>query len=432
MLLYTNQITPRLEHTAQWLGSHLFGQPLRIIHDVNAIAKEDVVINYSHQLLPISSFQIQPCSLLFESSIAVQQIDVKQHGETPFFFETGGDFHFDVLAASFYLLQRYEEYLPHTKDKYDRYAFTNSVAFQNNFLHLPVVDLWMLQLKAALQQKFPQLLFAERRFQYLPTYDVDIAYSYSGKGILRSLWGLYRSLATRQMQDLMQRVDFVFKGVKDPFDIFDELDELHQQYGLQPIYFLLLAQRQQGIDKNINPDKNVYRRLIQKLAAQYKTGIHFSGAAAVSFTKMKEERAVFQKLAGKLPMANRMHYLLAHLPETYQQLQQVQIQEDYTMGYGSINGFRAGTCTPYYWYDLSTETSTGLQIFPFCCMDAVFIFDEEATPAGALHQMKQLLQTVKQVHGCFISIFHNHLIGRSSEGQRWMQLYKQFLSEVHS
>ena len=428
MLFFTSQITPRLQHMAHWLGIYLFGKPLSITTD--AAVEDDVVFNYSQQPLPCFSFHIQPHPLLFESGIQEQSINIKQAEGTPYFFETGGDFPFDVLAASFYLMQRYEEYLPHQKDVYGRYAHIGSLAFQNDFLHLPLVDLWMLQLKQALQQKFPAIPFAERRFQFRPTYDVDIAYSYRGKGLLRNIWSLYRSLATRQLEDLLYRADFIFKEAKDPFDVFDELDELHRQYHLQPIYFLLLAQKQQGIDKNISPNKKVYQRLIKKLAAQYKTGIHFSGAAAVSFSTMKKEKAVLEKITGQPTAINRMHYLLFHLPETYRQLQQLDISEDYTMGYGSVNGFRASTCTPYLWYDLPAETSTSLQIIPFCYMDAVSIFDEEGSPTAALLEMKELLQVVQQVNGHFVSIFHNHFMGNNVAGRQWMELYQQFLEAV--
>ncbi len=430
MLLFANQITPRLQHTANWLGVYLFGKPLRITTDAKAVAEQDVVFNYSPQSVPVATFQFQPHPLLFENTIVPQIIQLKEVNQTPCFFETAGNFPFDVLAASFYLLQRYEEYLPHQKDAYGRYAHTNSLAFQADFLHLPVVDLWMLQLKQALHSMFPQLRFTNRQFQFIPAYDVDIAFSYRGKGLLRNLWGVYRSLATGRMGDFLQRMDFALAGKKDPFDVFDELDELHQQHHLQPIYFLLLAQKQKGIDKNISPGKKVYRNLIEKLSKQYKTGIHFSGAAAESFTTKQTEKKILEEITGEATIRNRMHYLLAFLPETYQQLLQppLNITADYTMGYSTVNGFRASICTPYYWYDLSKEAGTNLQIFPFCYMDATSIFEEETTPAGALQEMKGLLQTVQQVNGVFISIFHNHFMGLDAEGRKWMQMYKQFLS----
>jgi len=63
------------------------------------------------------------------------------------FFETSGDFSFDIFAASFYLLSRYEEYLPHQKDQFGRYAHTNSLAFREEFLQLPLVNIWIEELR---------------------------------------------------------------------------------------------------------------------------------------------------------------------------------------------------------------------------------------------------------------------------------------------
>ena len=70
------------------------------------------------------------------------------------FFKTGWDIPFDIFAASFYLLTRYEEYLPHEKDKYGRYAHVNSLAFKENFLHLPLINLWIQELIKLIQQKY--------------------------------------------------------------------------------------------------------------------------------------------------------------------------------------------------------------------------------------------------------------------------------------
>ena len=40
---------------------------------------------------------------------------------------------FDVFSASFYLVSRYEEYLPYVKDMYERFQAENSLAYKHNF-----------------------------------------------------------------------------------------------------------------------------------------------------------------------------------------------------------------------------------------------------------------------------------------------------------
>lgn len=434
MLLFATTITPRLQQAAVWLGNYLFGRPLQIITQEKELPQNDIIFNYSQQVLPFTCFQIQPHVLLFERDIRQQNTEVKYHNKLPFFFATTGHFPFDLLAASFYLMQRYEEYLPHQKDKYGRYAHTNSLAGKNNFLHLPLIDLWMLDFKAALQENFKgkKLPFIERTFHFTPTYDIDIAYDKRGKGWLRNVGGLYRSLYKLPLPELAQQFRMKVANEKDRFDVYEELAELHTQYALQPIYFFLLAQVQKGLDKNISPKKKVYQQLIQLITSQYKTGIHLSTSAQNSQAMMQAEKDLLANISQKAITANRNHYLLFTLPHTYQLLQKnpLLITEEFSMGYGTTNGFRASTCTPYYWYNLQTEQSSNMQVFPFCYMEANSIFQQNETPEEALNEMKQLYTIVKQVNGLFITIFHNHLIGLDTRGRHWMEMYRQFLSEV--
>jgi hypothetical protein len=53
------------------------------------------------------------------------------------------DFPFDLLAGVFYLLTRYEEYLPFKGDKYGRFPAEESIAFQNGFLEQAIIDRWL-------------------------------------------------------------------------------------------------------------------------------------------------------------------------------------------------------------------------------------------------------------------------------------------------
>lgn len=46
------------------------------------------------------------------------------------------------------------------------------------------------------------------------------------------------------------------------------------------------------------------------------------------------------------------------LPEHYSYLNELEIANDYSMGYPETIGFRAGTSTPYLFYDLNMEITT--------------------------------------------------------------------------
>src|SRR5205085_3247674 len=112
-------------------------------------------INYSTERISPSELHIQPVDLLFEKNITQQTIECFDWQGLKVFFRTGGDISFDIIAATFYLISRYEEYLPHAKDEFGRYVHINSLAFKEHFLHLPLVNLWWNKLLQVISKKYP-------------------------------------------------------------------------------------------------------------------------------------------------------------------------------------------------------------------------------------------------------------------------------------
>src|SRR5207253_2245204 len=110
--------------------------------------------------------------LLAETGITQPEIRVEQTGNYKIFFQTPGDLKFDMLAASFYLISRYEEYLPHSKDEYGRYAHVNSLAFREGFLDVPLVNLWLQDLRNVIASKFQSTSLKKQSFTFLPSYDI--------------------------------------------------------------------------------------------------------------------------------------------------------------------------------------------------------------------------------------------------------------------
>jgi hypothetical protein len=118
------------------------------------------------------------------------------------------------------------------------------------------------------------------------------------------------------------------------------------------------------------------------------------------------------------------------LPQTFQYLIKAGIKEDFSMGYGTINGFRASVASPFYWYDLEKEETTYLLLHPFCYMEANSFFEQKFSPAQALEEMRYYFQQVKKVNGTFISIWHNSFLGTDERFKGWREVYYQFIQEV--
>ena len=424
LLIYSPQSNTRLQYCCKFIFEEVLGTSYSLTTDEeNFSIHTGAKINYSHVDFP-SVFQIKPHVILFETCIKEQDITVVHKEEKCKIFVTSDNAQdFDIFAAVFYLISRYEEYLPHAKDMYGRYAHENSLAYKEDFLHLPLINIWLESFKEKLKEHFSDLVFKSTSFSFLPTYDIDIAWSYNHKGLLRNIGGFIKSLA-------FERVAVLFTGKKDPYDSYDFLDGLHKQYNLAPLYFFLTAKKNSLYDKNILPQNEAMQKLIKRHADKYSIGIHPSWQSYNSDVLLIEEKNKLETISGLKISISRQHYIKLTLPETYQSLIRIGIANDYSMGYGSINGFRASTASPFYWYDLKAEKITSLRIHPFCFMDANCFYEQKLTVEESFTELMNFYQSCKKVNVPLITIFHNNFLGTGKMFKGWKDLYVKFISQL--
>jgi len=431
VLIYSSTITPRLQYIAEFSGTETIGKPFEITDKLDYYQQHNgLKINYSSEKIDDNEFWIRPCPILFEEKITEQSIQCFELDGTKFFFKTLGDFPFDIFAASFYLLSRYEEYLPHKKDVYGRFAHENSLAFKEGFLNQPLINQWLQLFKKRLRHKFLSLTPHSPAFTFLPTYDIDIAWAFKSKGFLRTAGGLIRSIFRGDWQQCTERMATLTGTKADPFDTYQWLDQLHERYHLKPQYFFLLAEKTGRYDKNVSPGKKALQQLIKHHDALYPVGIHPSWRSGDEKSLLKTEINTLGQLTGKKIDSSRQHYIRFTLPETFSKLIEHNIKFDFSMGYGSINGFRASVATPFYWYNLEKEEQSPLLLYPFCYMEANSFYEQHYTPAQARDELNHYYNVVKAVNGTLITIWHNHFLGTDKLFTGWKELYEQFIGEI--
>jgi hypothetical protein len=327
------------------------------------------------------------------------------------------DLPFDLFAGVFYLMTRYEEYLPFKGDKYGRFPAEESIAFQNGFLEQAIIDRWVLKFFNILKGRYPGLNTPEKNFMFIPTVDVDMPYEYLCKGTVRSLGGAMRSL-------LKERSAVIRGKRQDPFDTYDRIQEIHERPGL--ITFFLTAGYGK-YDKGIDPSLEEFKKIVNDVSLFSFIGIHPSWESNNKSGLFAQELNTLSSIAGKSITRSRQHYLIIEFPRTYQQLSAMGINEDYSMGYPSQTGFRAGTCTPFHYYDLQKEAEASLIIYPFEVMDRTLKDYMKLNPAEAINQINEIIGEVRSVNGTFISIWHNDTFSDSDEWQGWLEVYENLL-----
>ncbi|RYF91937.1 MAG: hypothetical protein EOO03_00090 [Chitinophagaceae bacterium] len=425
MLIYAPVSSSRLQYICKFIFQEYLGVSHSITTHKESFASHDgAKINYSREPVDGGGLWMKNHALLFETTIQQQDVSCFVHDGYKAFFRTdAGDFAFDILAASFYLLSRYEEYLPHEKDEYGRFAHHNSLAFKEGFLKQPLADHWLEAFAHQIKTAYPHIRLRQKKFTYLPTYDIDIAWSYKSKGLLRNVGGFVKSPS-------LQRIAVLAGLQQDPFDCYDFLHELHSKEGLSPLYFFLVATGSSEYDKNISPFNMRMWRLIKAHAKRYQVGLHPSWRSFEKPALIAKEKKNIETAGNTTVTKCRQHYIKMELPATYEHLLDAGITADYSMGYGSINGFRASIACSFLWYNLSTEIITPLRIHPFCFMDANSFFEQKQDASTSLQELLHYYDECKQVRGEMISIFHNNVLGTHPMFKGWREMYEQFITQV--
>lgn len=421
MLIFTEHITPRLSYVLNFIFRDCFREEVQLTDKPEEFRSGDGPrINYAHTPVP-ECFHIIPSGLLADTGIS--EID-PGYGEGPvplLFCHEDPDKGFDVFSAVFYMISRYEEYLPFPEDMYGRFTAEHSLGGQNGFLELPVVDIWVKDLRKRLLMHYPAIRLEEGVSRFMPTCDIDLPYAYLHRSIIRTLAAGVRARVEKNV-DLQFRREVLAGRKPDPFDTFTEMEAIHTLRGLRPLVFFLTS-RYGKYDNSISPRSKAFRDMVEHTVKYADVGIHPSFRAAGHPETITRETATLSAISGSQISRSRQHYLKFRLPGSYRDYLEAGITEEYSMGYASAAGFRAGTCRPFYFYDLEREEETGLKVFPFHVMDRTLKDYMALSPTEAIEKITTLASAAREVGGTFTSIWHNDAFSNYGEWAGWKDVY---------
>jgi hypothetical protein len=416
ILLYSKFKSSRLKYTLRLLFQDVLKTEYQICYDIEEFEKSSLPkINYSDARLE-DAIQILSSNFLFEKSIQKKKIRVSKWKNLQVFFQTSdkADLPFDLFSVIFYLVTRYEEYVEIGElDPFGRFKAESSLAYKNNFLNQPLVNQLAVEFKNLLLIRFPEIKFGQTEYKYLPTFDVDMAFSYTGKGFWRNAGGTLKSLFNFQFRKIGERIK-VLSGIKpDPFNNFDFIFKELEAVNYKPIIFMNLG-KYGRYDKNISFSNLHFYRLLQDLNVKSQLNIHPSFASNSKIEILEDEAAKLEHVLGGDVIRSRQHFLILKWPETYRNLINLGILEDYSLGYASQLGFRASICTPFRFYDLLNEQETHLIIRPFAFMDGTMSDYMKLNSDEMTNKLLKLASSVKEVGGDLIGIWHNSSLAENA------------------
>lgn len=411
--------TMRLQYIAKVLFTDLYGFEIIFTSQRDIFWTADIP-KFSYADFPISDeiFVKKHTLLLEKSTITYNFQKISDFG---FDTEGGGDF----LAASFFMLSRYEEYAENAEnfDNHNRFKAAQSLAFRENMLQKPIVNQWVMQFLEKLKKRFPYLEITPTQYRFLPTFDIDMAFQYRHKGILRNIGGLLRDVKNGDKNAIIDRLKILSRLKPDPdFEALKWIISFCESKNLDPIFFWLLGDLG-TYDKNIDWQNIDFQNIIKNIAKRFSVGIHPSYKSNEHIKCLEIEKNRLAVITNEPILRGRQHFLKLRFPETYRRYLQVGITEDYTLGYADAIGFRAGIATPFYWYDLENEAITDLKIMPMNIMDVTLKDYLRYSPDEAIAESRKLIAEIQAVGGTFVSLWHNSTLTDTGEWQDWKRVF---------
>ncbi|MBK9283079.1 MAG: polysaccharide deacetylase family protein [Sphingobacteriaceae bacterium] len=426
IFIITNKKTNRLVYVCDFI----FSQTLKCAYQIEkslpaSIDINSPVIQYKNET-DENGISIFPDGLLEENSVRSDKPQAQFKADNFYLFTNNSEIGFDIFSAVFYMISRYEEWQKFTPDKHGRFEINESILFQYKFHHKPVVDIWMQILRDEIEKKYPAFVFPQRKFQTIATIDVDNLYAYKHKGFLRTIGAGVKDMLKLNFVNIMRRNAVINDIDPDPFDIYDSFSSFCKSNNIPLIYFFLFSNNGK-YDRTVNPKSKIFDTVFKRVLAHgANIGLHPGYYSKDSEEVFSAEKKSFDHRLGNSVEFTRQHYLKFDIRETPKLLLENGIKIDFSMGFASASGFRAGCTQPFYYYDFDKECQTELILFPFCAMDGVYFVYGKKSANQAKEELLKLKDEVKKVSGYFTTVFHertfaNHLYPGYGE------MYKQVL-----
>lgn len=366
LLVYVPLLTPRIKYIFNFIFNDILQTQVGFSSNIAEFKASPLAkITYAQQPVGDEPF-FKNAEFLLSHTITVPHIKTTTFGDTivPFAIDNS-NLPFDVFAASFYFVSRYEEYLPYKADDGGNYPVDLSLQSKLKLLQFPVIDGWALMLKNILLKTYPDLYFAKKKFEYIP------------------LICMYP--AENSLRDRFYRMTYRLLG----------------KAGTQRIDELPVSLKSEGLDKFLQEQHEKY----------HLKALYFPGAAREIDTICDKEIS---------------------FPKSYLQLLKNKIDKDYRMGYTHTPGFRAGTCTPFFWYDLQLEKTTHLLVHPVAITDHLLKKSRTFNIDTILENWGRIIADVKLLNGHFYILWHKETLPEFGKGSIGRRLYQQLLTDFLS
>ena len=391
LIIFSNILTPRIKYIFNFIFKDILKAEVEFTgNSAYFLQSEHIKISYGDEPLGEELF-FKSTPLLFSNKLEDFKPKTISFGEyqVPFPVDRSA-LPFDVFAASFFMISRYEEYL-HQRNTEGAFKASKSYQHKWRVLHKPVIDEWALMIKSMIRKKHPTFKFQEKIFKHQPT--------------------VHFSLSTHFPEGFLNRTKFIFSAIfkKENNYLNTKFDRLtgvgiHNEQVIEQVENLFAAKKTNAlyfVDFPDVPMDYIRTGSISKTLKNQSVGLlRPCTSDKQKMAEIKDGLVKLKKIHPNPGTLTSQQLDALKFPICYLNILNSGITSDYSMGYENVMGFRAGTCTPFNWYDLQLEKVTPLVVHSYCLTDQILQFLTREEAIKAIHQY---IDAVKVVNGTFYS-----------------------------
>ena len=259
ILIYCTKTSPRIEYVFDHILNLTLHQKFYITN-----SKPEFIdfkgYKFSYASAPVSDeLFFQSYGLLEETGLDNLIIKTFEWENIKCFFKVGKKsvIPFDIFSAIFFLLSRYEEYMPHSSDNLSHFSYHESFAYKENFLETPIIDIWIEKLVSVLKNKINLKCKIDSNNQKASIIISSLhTYKYTNKYPFESYMIWFKNLINLNLWEVIEHFFVLLKIIPDPWEIDNHLKNLLISLKTKVLFFFPFSSN--SFFNNETPKTNEY------------------------------------------------------------------------------------------------------------------------------------------------------------------------------
>jgi len=347
------------------------------------------------------------------------------------------EFCHDLIKSSFYLLSGYQEYEDNNPDQWGRSKWENSVQYELNITHIPIVNYYFKWITDAIEQYciINSIAFKRKNIFSQPvlhlTHDIDTVRYYKTKLILyrfaqviglRPIDASRLSIAKAAIMSLLHATHL--KKQKNPWWSFNEIINVEKYFGFKSTWFALPDDEGPFSADYKWKDDDIVELFKRIISNGDELGLHgpINCRTKEDYDKYMKE---LQDNFGTTSTSHRQHFL-AVTHDNIKEMDKTNIEIDCSLGYSHSEGWRNSYCLPFHPFDHKSQTMLSIWEVPLAMMDVSMLNHKRLSYDDIFNVCGDMLEETRAFNGIFSVLWHN-----STFNETYYPGMLKFFEELH-